>query len=58
MDTPTLDRLGLPEDELTALIDRLREQCRRVAGNFTVLWHNHWLVTGRQRRLLRAALGS
>ncbi len=57
MDTPTLDRLGRPEDELVALIDRLREECRRVAGDFTVLWHNNWLVTDRQRRLLRAALG-
>ncbi len=57
MDTPTLDRLGLPENELTALIDRLRAECRRVGGDFTVLWHNNWLVTGRQQRLLRAALG-
>jgi len=58
MDTPTLDRVGLPEDELVALIDRLRGECRRVGGDFTVLWHNNWLVTGRQRRLLEAALGS
>jgi hypothetical protein len=57
MDTPTLDRVGLPEPELVLLIDRLREECRRVAGDFTVLWHNHWLVTGRQRRLLQTALG-
>jgi hypothetical protein len=57
MDTPTLDRLGLPEDELVALIERLRGECVRVGGNLTVLWHNNWLITGRQRRLLEAALG-
>lgn len=58
MDTPTLDRLGLGDDELVALIERLRAECRRFAGAFTVLWHNNWLVTERQRRLLRVALGS
>jgi peptidoglycan/xylan/chitin deacetylase (PgdA/CDA1 family) len=57
MDTPTLDRLGLPDEELVALIERLRRECTRFGGNFTVLWHNNWLVTGRQRRLLEAALG-
>ena len=30
----------------------------RERGDFTVLWHNDWLVTARQRRLLRLALGS
>lgn len=57
MDTPTLDRLGLPDEELVALIERLRNECRRYRGDFTVLWHNYWLMTGRQRRLLEAALG-
>jgi hypothetical protein len=28
-----------------------------VRGDSTVLRHNHWLVTGRQRRLLQAAFG-
>ncbi|HKP16922.1 MAG TPA: polysaccharide deacetylase family protein [Gaiellaceae bacterium] len=56
MDTPTLDRQELPDEELVHLIDRLRDQCRRYRGDFTVLWHNNWLVTERQRRLLRAAL--
>jgi hypothetical protein len=53
MDTPTLDRIDDPE----ATIRRLREECERVGGDFTVLWHNNWLVTDRQRRLLQAALG-
>jgi peptidoglycan/xylan/chitin deacetylase (PgdA/CDA1 family) len=53
MDTPTLDRIDNPE----ATIRRLREECERVGGDFTVLWHNNWLVTDRQRRLLQAALG-
>ena len=53
MDTPTLDRIDDPE----ATIRRLREECERVRGDFTVLWHNNWLVTGRQHRLLQAALG-
>lgn len=57
MDTPTLDRLGLPDDELVRLIERLRDACRTAAGAFTVLWHNNWLVTSRQRRLFEAALG-
>lgn len=57
MDTPTLDRLGLPDEQLVALIERLRGECARFGGKFTVLWHNNWLVTGRQRRLLEAALG-
>jgi hypothetical protein len=56
MDTPTLDRLGLPDEELVALIERLRGECVRLGGQFTVLWHNNWLVTARQRRLLQAAL--
>jgi hypothetical protein len=57
MDTPTLDRLALPDEALVALIGRLREECRAVAGDFTVLWHNNWLVTRRQRALFEAALG-
>ena len=57
MDTPTLDRLGLDDDGLGALIERLRAECRRAGGDFTVLWHNNWLVTRRQRRLFEAALG-
>jgi hypothetical protein len=57
MDTPTLDRLGLPDDQLVSLIGRLRDECRRHRGDFSVLWHNNWLVTGRQRRLFEAALG-
>ena len=58
MDTPTLDRLELPDGELERLIGRLRDECRRVHGDFTVLWHNNWLVTSRQRRLFDSALGS
>jgi hypothetical protein len=57
MDTPTLDRLGLSDAELAEEIERLREACRRAGGDFMVLWHNHWLVTARQRRLFVAALG-
>ena len=53
MDTPTLDRI----DDAEGAIERLRAECRRVDGDFTVLWHNHWLVSTRQRRLLRLALG-
>ena len=53
MDTPTLDRIDDPE----VTIRRLRDECERVRGDFTVLWHNNWLVTRRQRRLLQAALG-
>jgi peptidoglycan/xylan/chitin deacetylase (PgdA/CDA1 family) len=53
MDTPTLDRIDDPE----TAIRRLRDECEAVRGDFTVLWHNNWLVTARQRRLLQAALG-
>jgi uncharacterized protein DUF7033 len=53
MDTPTLDRIDDPE----TTIHWLRGECHRVRGDFTVLWHNNWLVTGRQRRLLEIALG-
>jgi peptidoglycan/xylan/chitin deacetylase (PgdA/CDA1 family) len=53
MDTPTLDRIDDPE----AAIRRLRDESEAVRGDFTVLWHNNWLVTARQRRLLQAALG-
>lgn len=57
MDTPTLDGVDLADEELEVLIGDLRDQCRRFGGDFTVLWHNNWLVTRRQRRLLETALG-
>jgi hypothetical protein len=53
MDTPTLDQIENPE----AQIAWFQAECSRVGGDFTVLWHNHWLVSARQRRLLRLALG-
>src|SRR5262245_38334599 len=57
MDTPTLDRLDRSDEELVLLIERLRAECKSSQGDFTVLWHNDWLVTGRQRHLFEAALG-
>jgi hypothetical protein len=57
MDTPTLDRLGRSDEELVLLIERLRAECKSRQGDFSVLWHNDWLVTGRRRHLFEAALG-
>jgi hypothetical protein len=40
-----------------AAFERLRERCRRFGGEFTLLWHNSRLLSGRERRVYDEALG-
>jgi uncharacterized protein DUF7033 len=47
---------GMSRDEAVADIARLRDQCRRVGGQFTLLWHNDWLFTRRSQALYARAL--
>ena len=42
--------------EAEAVMLRLRERCRRVGGNFTLLWHNSSLLSRRDERLYRRLL--
>jgi len=51
-DDPRRDAEGLER------IRTLRDRCRRYRGDFTLLWHNNWLVSRRQQQLYRAALGA
>lgn len=43
MDGSLLDYLHLDIAESNALIERLRQRCAAVGGDFIVLWHNHLL---------------
>jgi hypothetical protein len=42
--------------EAADVIVRLRRECRRYGGDFTVLWHNSSLMSRRDRRLYRSIL--
>lgn len=37
---------------------KLKQKCRKVNGNFTLLWHNHNLVTAQQRKIYTKILTS
>ncbi len=39
-------------------IFRIKERCRKIGGQFSMLWHNSTLVSKSQRRLYTAALQS
>lgn len=45
--------LGLGLDEAVGYMLELKEACRRVSGNFNVLWHNSSLITDSQRSIYR-----
>lgn len=51
MECSLLEYMGLPLDEAGQEIRRLRERCRLVGGDFTLLWHNDRLAERRERRL-------
>lgn len=53
-----LDRPGgsLSPSEAVAFIVKLWERCARFDGDFTLLWHNTWLLQRRQRAAYRECL--
>jgi hypothetical protein len=44
-------------DEALALMMRYQECCRRVGGNFTLLWHNSYFANQEDRRFYQALVG-
>ncbi len=56
MEGSLLDYQGLPLDEALASIAHMALRCREVDGDFTLLWHNHRLITGGEENLWRRAL--
>jgi hypothetical protein len=58
MESSLIDRPGLSEDQALRAIEQLRAQCRRFAGDFTLLWHNSRLVSPRERRLFERAVST
>jgi hypothetical protein len=57
MESALLDAPGASEEAAAAALAEVREQCRRVDGTFTLLWHNSRLFSRPQRRLYEGALG-
>jgi hypothetical protein len=57
MENSLLDAPGATPDSVAESLAELREQCRRVGGTFTLLWHNSRLFTRRDRALYEDALG-
>ncbi|MCG8295047.1 polysaccharide deacetylase family protein [Pseudomonas entomophila] len=49
--------LGLAEEEAYQLSMGLRDACKAVGGNFTLLWHNSNLQSVEERRLYSRILG-
>ena len=48
--------MGLSSKQVLDRIELLANNCRRFAGDFTLLWHNDNLVHGWQRRLYRRVI--
>ena len=51
MESSLFDYERASRERARARISELREQCRAVSGDFTLLWHNSNLLSRRQRRL-------
>jgi hypothetical protein len=58
MESALVDRPGASEAQVLDRLSELRERCRRVMGDFTLLWHNSRLASPRERRLYAAALST
>jgi hypothetical protein len=56
MEASFLQYLGLSHDDAYSQMVALKNECRRVGGTFTFLWHNNRLQSARDRRLYEAVL--
>jgi hypothetical protein len=56
MESSLIDRPDTSGAEALETIAELRAQCRRFAGDFTLLWHNSRLLSPRERELYARAL--
>lgn len=56
MDGTLFDYKRLGPAEALATIEHLSARCRRVSGEFTLLWHNDRLITGSESRAFAEAL--
>jgi hypothetical protein len=56
MEASFLQYLALSHDEAYTRMVELKNECRRVGGTFTFLWHNNRLQSVRDRRLYEAVL--
>ena len=45
--------MGLTFEQARQEIGRLKERCKLFGGDFTMLWHNSWLVDEHERELYR-----
>lgn len=50
--------MNLPLKDSICIIDKLKDRCRKVGGNFTVLWHNSQLDTQLKVALYNYAISS
>jgi len=57
MEMALFDRSATSEARGLKTLAQLRSRCRLFDGDFTLLWHNSRLASGRERRLYIAALG-
>lgn len=53
MDASLFEYRRLSHTAAEDLLQRLRDRCRRVGGDFTLLWHNSSLLSRRDRALYR-----
>jgi hypothetical protein len=58
MEASLFDYARLSRDDARATVERLRERCQLLSGDFTLLWHNSRLQSQRDRRLYRSLVGT
>jgi hypothetical protein len=56
MDVTLLNHMGYSAEIAQRVIVELHTACRRFDGDFTLLWHNNYLVSRRERALYSAVL--
>jgi peptidoglycan/xylan/chitin deacetylase (PgdA/CDA1 family) len=56
MDASLLSYQRLSPDQAVEQIEKLKEKCRRVNGQFTLLWHNDRLLSRRARQAYARAI--
>ena len=60
MENSLLDQsyLGLSHKDAFVYIEKLVKKIKIFGGNFTLLWHNHFLISDEQKKLYKQILKS
>lgn len=58
MESSMLSYLRMTEEDVLQCCKKLASRCKTYGGTFVLLWHNHMLMTERQRRLYRDVLAT